>query len=48
MKRGQLIVESKLVVGNWEFIPMESGAELLALQHTYTVRVAEERWEAKK
>ena len=41
MKRGKVIVRENLVVGYWEFIPMESGAELLAPQDTATVRVSE-------
>ena len=48
MKRGKVIVQEKLVVGYWELIPMESGAELLAPQETAIVRVAEERRAAKK
>ena len=48
MKRGKVIVRAKLVVGYWELIPMESGAELLAQQDTATVMVAEERRAAKK
>ena len=48
MKRGKVVVRAKLVVGYWELIPMESGAELLAPQDTATVRVAEERQAAKK
>ena len=48
MKRGKVIVQEKLVIGYWEFIPMESGAELLALQVTSTVRVAGDRWAANK
>ena len=41
MKRGKVIVRAKLVIGYWELVPMESGAELSALQDTATVRVAE-------
>ena len=37
-----------MVVGYWEFIPMESGAEFLAPQGIATGRVAEERPTAKK
>ena len=48
MKRGKVIVQEKLVVGYWELIPMESGAELLAPQETAKVRVAEERRSEKK
>ena len=48
MKQGKVIVQAKLVVGYWELIPMESGAEFLALQDTATVRVAEEIWAEKK
>ena len=40
MKQGNVIVREKLVVGYWELIPMESGAELLDPQETATVRVA--------
>ena len=35
----KMIVQAKLVVGYWEFIPMESWAEFLALQDTSTVSV---------
>ena len=34
MKRVKVIVRAKLVVGYWELIPMESGAEFSALQDT--------------
>ena len=43
-----MIVRAKLVVGYWELIPMESGAELLSPQDTFTVRVADERRAEKK
>ena len=43
MNRGKVIVRAKLVVGYWELISMESGAEFSAPQDTATVRVAEER-----
>ena len=48
MKRGKMIVGAKLVVGYWELIPMESGAELLDPQDTATVSVSEERRAEKK
>ena len=48
MKRVKVIVRAKLVVGYWELIPMESGAEFLAPQDTAPVRVAVERRAAKK
>ena len=48
MKRSKVIVRAKLVVGYWELIPIESGDELLAPQDISTVRVAEERPEARK
>ena len=48
MKQGKVIFREKLVVGYWYLIPMESGAELLALKDKATVTVAEERWAAKK
>ena len=48
MRRGEVIVREKLVVGYWELIPMEPGAEILAPQDTSIVRVAKERREAKK
>ena len=48
MKRSKVIVWSRFVVGYWELIPMESGAELLAPQDTSTVRVTKEIPEAKK
>ena len=48
MKRGKVIVQAKFVVGYWELIPMESGAELLSLQDTTTVRVAYEIRAEKK
>ena len=48
MKRGKVIVQAKLFVGYWEFIPIYSGAELLAPQDTAKVRVTEERRAAKK
>ena len=48
MKQSTVIFREKLVVGYWELIPMESGAELLAPQDIATVRVAEERTEKKK
>ena len=48
MKRGKVIVQSKLVVGYWELIPMESGAKFSALKDTATVRVTEEIRAAKK
>ena len=38
-----MIVRAKLVVGYWELIHMESGAELSAPQDIATVRVAEEK-----
>ena len=37
-----MIVNAKLVVGYWELISMESGAELLASQDTSPVRVAKD------
>ena len=43
-----MIVRETLVVGYWDFIPMESGAELLAQQDIATVRVVEERWASNK
>ena len=48
MKQGKVIVGAKLVVGYWELILMESGAELSALQDTATVMVAKEKRAAKK
>ena len=48
MKRGEVVVQEKLVVGYWELIPMEPGAILSALQDTSAVRVAEEIPTAKK
>ena len=48
MNRGQVIFQAKLVVGYWELIPMESGAELSAPQDTATVRFVEERRASKK
>ena len=48
MKQDKLIVREKLVVGYWDFIPMESRAELLAPQDIYTVRFSEERQVEKK
>ena len=48
MKQGRVIFQSKLVVGYWELIPMESGAELLALKDTATVRVTDEKQAEKK
>ena len=48
MKQSNVIVQGKLVVGYWELIPMESGAKLLDLQDTDTVRVEKERPAAKK
>ena len=48
MERGKVIVRAKLVVGYWELIPMESGAEFSAPQDTATFRVAEERRAEKK
>ena len=48
MKIVKVIVQAKLVVGYWELIPMESGAEFSAPQDTATVRVAEERRAGKK
>ena len=48
MKQYKVIVLVKLVVGYWDLIPMESGAELSALQDTATVRVAEKRRVANK
>ena len=41
MKQSKLIVQEKLVVGYWDLIPMEPGAELLSLQYITTVRVSE-------
>ena len=43
MKQGTVIFQSKLVVGYWELIPMKSGAGLLALKDTATVRVTDEK-----
>ena len=43
MKQDKVIVQENLVVGYWELIPMGLGAELLTLQDTSTVRVAEGR-----
>ena len=43
MKQSKVIVREKLVVGCWELITMESGAELLAPQDIATVIVSEER-----
>ena len=48
MKRVQVIVQEKLVVGYWKLTPMESGTKFLASKDTATVRVAEERRVAKK
>ena len=48
MKQSKVIVQEQLVVGHWEFIPMESGDELSAPQGTSTVRFAKERLAAKK
>ena len=48
IKQSKVSVQAKLVVGYWELIPMESWAGLLALQDTYTVRVAEEISATKK
>ena len=48
MKRDKVVVRSKLVVGYWELIPMESGDELSDAQDIATVRVAEERRAGKK
>ena len=48
MNRSKSIVQDNLVVGYWESIPMESGAELLAPQDLATVMVAEERLTVKK
>ena len=48
MNRGKVIFRENLVVGYWELIPMESGAGSLAPYDTDTVRVSEERQEAKK
>ena len=48
MNRSKSIVQDNLVVGYWESIPMESGAELLAPQDISTVMVAEERLAVKK
>ena len=48
MKQSKVIVQEQLVVGHWEFIPMESGDELSAPQGTSTVRFAKERPAAKK
>ena len=48
MNKSKVIVQEKLVVGYWELIPMEPGAELLAPQDTSTVRVEEEIPTAKK
>ena len=48
MNRDKVAVQAKLVVGYWELIPVESGAELLALQDAATVRVVEESRTGKK
>ena len=48
MKQGKVIIQSNLVVGYWELISMESGAELLAPLETSIVRVAEETRTEKK
>ena len=48
MKQVKVIVLEKLVVGYWELIPIESGAELLAPKDTDIARVAEERRATKK
>ena len=48
MKQGKVIVRAKLVIGYWELIPIELGAEFLAPQDTATVRVSEEILAAKK
>ena len=48
MKQGKVIVRTKLVLGYWDLIHMESGAEFSAPQDTVTIRVSEERRTAKK
>ena len=48
MKRGNVIVREKLVVGYWGLILMASGAEFLSPQDTATVRFAEEILAEKK
>ena len=48
MKRNKVIFQAKLVVGHWELIPVESGAEFPALQDTATVRVAKQIPSEKK
>ena len=48
MKRDNVILRAKLVVRYRELVPMESGAELSAMQDTSTVRVTEERRAVKK
>ena len=48
MKRVNVIVRAKLVVGYWELIPMESWGEFSAPHDTSTVRVSEERRTGKK
>ena len=48
MKRVKVILRSKLVVGYWELIPMESLDECSAPHDTSTVRVSEDRQAEKK
>ena len=48
MKRDQVVVREKLVVGYWELIPMESRNEFSAPIDTSTVRVSEKRHAEKK
>ena len=48
MKKFKVVVRVKLVVGYWELILMESGAEFSVPQDIATVRVAEEKRAGKK
>ena len=47
IKRTKVIVRENFVVGYWELIPMESGAELSSPQDIATVRVTKEIPSAK-
>ena len=48
INQSKVIFQANLVVGYWELIPMESEDQLLTPHNTATVRVTEERTEAKK
>ena len=48
IKKSKVILQAKFVVGYWEFIPMEPGAELLSPHDIATGRVIKEKPAAKK